>query len=69
MPVIIPPHVTHSQVNIIDAIPISAGFFRIEKGLLVTYGKSESLELKPLECDTRLLNCVLGAAPTSSYLP
>lgn len=46
MPVIIPEHVTHSQIKIVGAKPISAGFFENESGIVNTFGKSESLNLK-----------------------
>lgn len=38
MPMIIPNHVTHSQVKIIGAEVVSAGFFKLEKGKIITYG-------------------------------
>lgn len=69
MPVIIPQHVTHSQVKIDDAFPVSAGFFKINRiGLCQVYGESESLKLKPAEGDEDLLNAVLNDSGTSAFL-
>lgn len=70
MPVIFPPHVTHAQIKIVDAKPISAGFFRRGKhlGLCETYGESESLKLTSNKEDGRLLDAIFCDAPTSFYL-
>lgn len=70
MPIIIPDCVTHSQVKIGEAIPISAGFFTLNKfGLVeVQANKSESLNLGPKEGDEKLINAVLLEMPTSSSL-
>lgn len=67
MPVIIPEHVTHSQIKIVGAKPISAGFFENERGIVNTFGKSESLNLKPKPEDARLIENTLYNAPTSSF--
>ena len=68
MPVIIPDHVTHSQISIEGATPISAGFFRENEGLTSTYGKSESLNLVPHERDCRLLDMTLSNYGTMHFL-
>lgn len=69
MPVIIPQHVTHKQVEIDGAHPISAGFFRFKKnGTITTYGESESLNLKPNLRDRELLQATLDNHGTYSFL-
>jgi hypothetical protein len=56
MPIMCPDHVTHSQVKIEDAEPISAGFFEMGMiGPTKVYGHSESLDLKPHPRDLDLL--------------
>jgi hypothetical protein len=57
MPVIIPDHVTHSQVKLEDAELISAGFFDVKQGK--AYGRSESLNLDSREEDSRLVSAAL----------
>jgi len=68
LPVIIPEHVTHSQIKIVGAKPISAGFFENESGIVNTFGKSESLNLKSKPEDARIIESTLYNAPTSSFL-
>lgn len=68
MPVIIPDHITHSQIVIKEAEPISAGFFRQERGMVKVYGKSESLALEPGRDDARIIDNALSDAPTSAFL-
>ena len=69
MPIIFPDHVTHSQVKVTDAIPVSAGFFRVDSfGKVEIYGTSESLKLGPLKEDDKLIFRVLNNFPISSYL-
>lgn len=69
MPVIIPEHVTHSQIKIEDAKPISAGFFHFKSGLLVVSGiGSESLKLKPHARDKSLLESVFAESGTNSFI-
>lgn len=40
--------------------PTSAGFFRIENGKVVTYDRSESLNLEPSEDDAELIQEMFG---------
>ena len=59
--VIFPDHINHSEIKLDKAIPISAGFMKLNSfGLVETYGKSESLNLKPKEDDERLLRLALS---------
>ena len=70
MPVIHPDHVTHSQISIADAKPVSAGF--LEVGVLgqvkKVYGRSESLNLEPHPGDKGLLEAALMDCGTSSFI-
>lgn len=62
MPVIFPEHVTHSQIKLKGAKPISAGFFKLRglTGIPVLYGESVSLKLKPHPNDADLLQMVMS---------
>lgn len=68
MPVIIPDHVTHSQIQIKEAKAVSAGFFKFEKAEIVTYGESLSLNLKPCESDSHYLLHVILNSGTYAFL-
>ena len=69
MPVIFPDHITHSQIKIEDAIPISAGFVAIDlNGFTNVYGESDSLNLIPHEEDRFLLDNSLNNRGTVSFL-
>lgn len=71
LPVMFPDHVTHSQVKVLGARPVSAGFYKVGPlgGLNVnTFGKSESLGLEPKERDGDLIYMSLENYPTSSFL-
>lgn len=60
MPVIVPDHITHSQVKIEGATPVSAGFLAIKNGKVTeVYGKSESMKLSPMTRDKDLLEKAL----------
>jgi hypothetical protein len=68
MPIIFPNHVTHSQVKIVGAVAISAGFFYKTSSGICTSGVSESLGLAPHSRDARLIDLALLNAGTSSFL-
>lgn len=69
MPVIIPDHVTHSQVKLEESEIVSAGFFKVDRfGLITTYGNSESLKIGPREDDYKILEAVFSDSGTSSFL-
>ena len=69
MPVVVPEHVTHSQIKILEAKPVSAGFFKVDTSLNVTvYGKSESLNLEPHARDKKLLENVFLNFGTAQFL-
>jgi len=69
MPVIIPNHVTHSQVSVEDATPISAGFYTANGyGEIKLHGKSDSLKLKPHPRDSKLIGGALADMGTSYFL-
>lgn len=53
MPVVFSNHICHSEVNIIEATPVSAGFVNIIN--YETYGHSESLNLKPHKEDSHYI--------------
>lgn len=68
MPVIIPEHVTHSQIKVTGAKPVSAGFFSSGGGTVTVYGRSESLKLEPGERDPELLQSVVNGYGTMYFL-
>ncbi len=71
MPVIIPDCVTHSQIKIEDAEPISAGFFRIGQlgQPIVSEKGSDSLNLLPdKERDEKLLRATIDDYGTNSFI-
>lgn len=69
IPVIVPEHCTHSQIKIEGAEPISAGYFKVDSGVLVeTYSWSESLNLYPHKRDATLLSAVIMRLSSSCFL-
>lgn len=70
MPIMFPGHITHSQITIADAEPVSAGFFHIkDKEIVIQDGTSESLKLGPnKEQDKLLLEFAFKSMPMSFYL-
>lgn len=70
LPVIIPEHVTHSEVRIEGAIPVSAGFCHTDEFVIPVVGKegSDSLNLNPAPGDTSLLTAVLCNGTMSFFL-
>lgn len=70
MPVIVPAHVTHSQIKLTDAKPVSAGFFKMSPmGNITIFGKSESLKLEPHARDKKLIELALmGTGNTALFL-
>lgn len=71
LPVLFPDHITHSEVTIVGAVPVSAGFCHFLNGgvIIVDHSRSsESLGLKPNNRDAPLLNRVLGEAGTNDFL-
>lgn len=57
--VIFADHTSHSQIICEEAKPVSAGFFYIKEDEVITYGKSESLNLTPKSSDSGLIEAVL----------
>ena len=68
-PVIFGDHTVHSSVTVERAHPVSAGFFMIDKGGIVsTYGDAQSLGLTPAPGDATLLFYVLQNMGTMYFL-
>lgn len=57
MPVIFPDHITHNQVRIEGAEPVSAGYcgFEVDGEVVVSSSPSTSLNLSPKKEDAELL--------------
>jgi hypothetical protein len=69
MPVIFPEHVTHSQVRIVGAKAVSAGFVAVRNGQCIAYGASESLNLEAdVVRDSSLLKHVILNSTPSFFL-
>lgn len=70
MPVIFPDHVTHSQIKIEGASPVSAGFCFVGTEELVTIGtdRSESLNLMPMAGDRELIMAILCNAGMYAFM-
>ena len=66
MPVIFPDHITHSQMLMQSAVPISAGFINMQT--FDAYSNSESLKLKPHPLDTQILQMALSQYPVSCFM-
>ena len=58
-PIIFADHTTHSQIAVLGTKPRSAGFLMIKNGRVETYGKSDSLNLKPHPRDAEVLTNVI----------
>lgn len=67
-PVIFGEHTTHSDASIVNAKPISAGFFYIKGSGFTVTGESESLGLKSRPEDAELLKLVLMNAGTMFFI-
>ena len=70
MPVLFPDHVTHSQIAIDGAKPVSAGFVLIGGDNIVTVfpDKSESLNMGPIQGDRELILATLSGAGIYAFL-
>lgn len=68
MPVVFPDHITHSQIKIENAKPISAGFLNFESGLPIAYGESESLNLRSSPMDSMVLTRLILNMGTAYFL-
>lgn len=70
MPVLFPDHVTHCQMEIEGAKPVSAGFVLIGGDNIVTVSpqKSESLNMGPVEGDRELILATLSGAGIYAFL-
>lgn len=70
MPVVFPDHVTHSQIKIEGASPVSAGFCLVGTEEIVTIGtgKSDSLNLTPMAGDRELIIAVLCNAGMYAFV-
>lgn len=56
LPVVFPDHITHSDIKIENAKPVSAGFVDVSYGGFCTvYGKSTSLKLDSRPVDSSIL--------------
>ncbi|MET0465291.1 MAG: hypothetical protein ABW007_19170 [Chitinophagaceae bacterium] len=63
MPVIFPEHITHADVTIEGALPVSAGFVYVDSRRRVTIPsniKATSLDLGPKDIDTNLIRDTLN---------
>ena len=69
-PIIFPDHINHSEIKLDNAHPVSAGFMSINSfGLIETHGRSESLNLGPMECDEDLLRyAISNSSNMSSFI-
>jgi len=69
MPIMFPDHITHSQVKIKSAIPISAGFYKFNRLYDISvYGQSESLNLTSRSTDAEYIRRALVDMGTSFFL-
>ena len=70
LPVIVPEHVTHSEISIEGATPVSAGFCHTDRLVIPTVSEegSESLNLNPASNDTLLLTAALCNGTISFFL-
>lgn len=68
-PIIFPDHIAHSEIICKNAIPVSAGFFKIDFGDITVYGESVSLKLKPRKQDNELIKIsLLNTVPIKLFL-
>jgi hypothetical protein len=68
-PVLFADHTSHAAVKITRANPVSAGFFTLEHGTVVTYGNSDSLNLEPGEKDSHYISMTLINMGTLFFTP